>query len=257
MVNSVFMENTIMDLSSESKFIFSNQFQIDENANAEFYGLLLRGMTHKLNNLLAVIQGFSSLIMMDDSVDEAVIENIGHMKEAANNASKLSEKILPAGGCSQITTQELVISELIAMIEDNLREPFAQQNVPFDINCPKKTTKVSADPSRLKTIFLELLKNAADAASSGGGQASIRVFNPGEFTKTEDNCVDILVQNTGSEISADKISKIWEPFYSSKESAHFGIGLTTSAVLAKQMNMRLGVKSDGDSTIFWISIPAC
>ena len=33
-------------------------------------------------------------------------------------------------------------------------------------------------------------------------------------------------------------------FYSSKESAHFGIGLTTSAVLAKQMNMRLGVKSE-------------
>ena len=257
MVNSVFMENTIMDLSSESQFTFSNQFQIDENANAEFYGLLLRGMTHKLNNLLAVIQGFSSLIMMDDSVDEAVIENIGHMKEAANNASKLSEKILPAGGCSQITTQELVISELIAMIEDNLREPFAQLNVPFEINCPQKTTKVSADPSRLKTIILELLKNAADAASSGGGQASIRVFNPGEFTKTEDNCVDILVQNTGSEIAADKISKIWEPFYSSKESAHFGIGLTTSAVLAKQMNMRLGVKSDVDSTIFWISIPAC
>ena len=163
MVNSVFMENTIIGLSSESQFTLSNQFTIDENTNAEFYGLLLRGMTHKLNNLLAVIQGFSSLIMMDESVDESVIENIGHMKEAANNASKLSEKILPAGGCSQITTQELVISELIAMIEDNLREPFTQPNVPFEINCPQKTNKVNADPSRLKTIILELLKKPIES----------------------------------------------------------------------------------------------
>ena len=251
------MENTIVGLSSESQFTFSDQFIIDEEANAEFYGLLLRGMTHKLNNLLAVIQGFSSLIMMDESVDEAVIENIGHMKEAANNASKLSEKILPAGGCSQITPQELAISELISMIEENLREPFVKNGVPFEIDCPEITNKVNADPARLKTIILELLKNAAEAAQSTGGQASICILNPGEFTKVEDNCVDILIQNTGNEIPADKITKIWEPFYSSKESAHFGIGLTTSAVLAKQMNMRLGVKSEDNSTTFWISIPAC
>ena len=62
--------------------------------------------------------------------------------------------------------------------------------------------------------------------------------------------------NFESYIPADKINKIWEPFYSSKESAHFGLGLTTAAVLAVQMNMRLGVISQNDSTVFWISIPA-
>ena len=250
------MENTIAGLSPESHFTFLDQFEISENGNAEFYGLLLRGMTHKLNNLLAVIQGFSSLIMMDEAVDESVIENIGHMKEAANNASNLSEKILPAGGCSQITTQELAISELMSMIEDNLREPFDKHGVPFDMQCPKETHKVNADPGRLKNIILEILKNAAEAASTSSGKASISIHNPGEFSKIEDNCIDILIQNTGSEIPADKINKIWEPFYSSKESAHFGLGLTTAAVLSVQMNMRLGVKSDNGSTVFWISIPA-
>ena len=250
------MENTIVGLSPESQFTFSDQFEISENGNAEFYGLLLRGMTHKLNNLLAVIQGFSSLIMMDEAVDEAVMENIGHMKEAANNASSLSEKILPAGGCSQITNQELAISDLMSMIEDNLREPFNKHGVTLDILCPKETHKVNADPGRLKNIILAILKNAAEAASNSGGNASISINNPGEFSKIEDHCVDILIQNTGSEIPADKINKIWEPFYSSKESAHFGLGLTTAAVLAVQMNMRLGVISQNGSTIFWISIPA-
>ena len=250
------MENTIVGLSPESKFTFADQFEISETGNAEFYGFLLRGMTHKLNNLLAVIQGFSSLIMMDESVDEGVIENISHMKEAANNASSLSEKILPAGGCSQISNQELAISDLMSMIEDNLREPFNKHAVTLDILCPKETHIVNADPGRLKTIILAILKNAAEAASTNGGNASISINNPGEFSKIEDHCVDILIQNTGGEIPVDKINKIWEPFYSSKESSHFGLGLTTAAVLAVQMNMRLGVISQNDSTIFWISIPA-
>ena len=107
----------------------------------------------------------------------------------------------------------------------------------------------------IKNIILAILKNAAEAASNSGGNASISINNPGEFSKIEDHCVDILIQNTGSEIPADKINKIWEPFYSSKESAHFGLGLTTAAVLAVQMNMRLGVISQNDSTVFWISIP--
>ena len=46
------------------QFLFADQFILEDSANADFYALLLKGLTHKLNNLLAVIQGFSSLILM-------------------------------------------------------------------------------------------------------------------------------------------------------------------------------------------------
>ena len=161
------MENTIGVLTPKSAFTFADQFSVIDGENSEFYGFLLRGMTHKLNNLLAVIQGFSSLIMMDETLDETVIENISHMKEAANNASDLSERILPAGGCSQITQQELLLSEFLSMLEANLKEPFNKQDIPISIQCPRQVTKVNADPSRLKNILSELMANAADASSEG------------------------------------------------------------------------------------------
>ena len=123
------MENTIGVVTPKSDFTFADQFSVIDEENSEFYGLLLRGMTHKLNNLLAVIQGFSSLIMMDEALDETVTENISHMKEAANNASDLSERILPAGGCSHITQQELLLAEFLPMLEDNLKEPFNKKDI--------------------------------------------------------------------------------------------------------------------------------
>ncbi len=251
-----FMENTIGVVTTESDFTFADQLTITDQKNSEFYTFLLRGMTHKLNNLLAVIQGFSSLIMMDETLDETVIENIGHMKEAANNASDLSERILPAGGCSQITQQELLLAEFIPMLEDNLREPFNQQDIPLNIEFPGHVAKVNADPSRLKNVLSELMANAADAASEANGKASMEIHNPGDFSSIEKNCVDILVKNSGTTIPTDKLEQIWHPFYSSKDSSHFGIGLTTAAVLSSQMGMNLGVHSADNTTVFWLSIPA-
>ena len=249
------MENTIGVVTPKSDFTFADQFSVIDGENSEFYGFLLRGMTHKLNNLLAVIQGFSSLIMMDETLDETVIENISYMKEAANNASDLSERILPAGGCSQITQQELLLAEFLPMLEDNLKEPFNKQDIPISIQCPRQVTKVNADPSRLKNILSELMANAADAASEGNGKASMEIHNPGDFSPIEENCVDILVKNSGITIPNDKLEQIWQPFYSSKDSSHFGIGLTTATVLSRQMGMNLGVHSADNTTVFWLSIP--
>ena len=251
-----FMENTIGVVTPKSDFTFADQFTLIDQGNSEFYALLLRGMTHKLNNLLAVIQGFSSLTMMDEALDETVIENISHMKEAANNASDLSERILPAGGCSQITQQELLLAEVIPMLEDTLREPFNKQDIPISIQCPGQVAKVNADPSRLKIILSELMANASDAASAANGKASMEIHNPGDFSPIEENCVDILVKNSGTTIPTDKLEQIWHPFYSSKDSSHFGIGLTTAAVLSSQMGMNLGVHSTDNTTVFWLSIPA-
>jgi signal transduction histidine kinase len=248
------MENTAT--IAKPQFVFADQFVIDDSANAEFYAQLLRGMTHKLNNLLAVIQGFSSLILMDEGLDETLTENLGHMKEASINASGLSERILPAGGCSHITIQDLRLSDFLPMVEDSLKEPFEKAGIQANIKCPADVPAVKADPGRLKDILMELLTNAAEAAVEGGGQASFEIYKPGTFSSIEQNRVDILVRNSGSTIPENKIAGIWEPFHSTKTSKHFGVGLSIAAVLAGQMNMKLGVHSADDTTTFWLSVPA-
>lgn len=235
------------------KFIFADKYVITDPANAEFYRLILRGMTHKLNNLLAVIQGFSSLIMMEEDLDESITENLTHMKDAAISASALSERVLPAGGCSTITLQTIRLNDFLPMVENSLSEPCRKLNVPFHLNAAKEIPAISADSGRLKEVIMELLQNAAEAAAQNGGEVALDFLNPGQAS-TNGN-VDIFVRNTGSQIAPEKLEDVFKPFYSTKESSHLGVGLTTAAMLANQMGMRLGVNSENNVTTFWVSVP--
>lgn len=251
---------TVIETPTEaSAYTFAEKIHFEDSNAGEYYNVLLRGLTHKLNNQLAVIQGFSSLIMMDEGLEASTKENLDHMREAATSASGLSERILASGGCVRMHCQSINLSDFIPMIESNLREPFVARDIPFQLNLAGQVPNVTIDSGRFKEILLELLMNAADAveASKSGGEVALDILPPGEIPESRPGCIDIFVRNTGSTIPADKLQKIFEPFYSTKESSHYGIGLTNAGVLASQMDMTVGVKSQDDTTTFWVSAPAC
>ena len=233
---------------ADQNFVFAPRLEITDPNAEVFYGQLLRGTTHKLNNLLAVIHGFSSLILMNENLEASEVDNLKHMKEAAQSASALSERILAAGGCSKVTVQEVATQEFIAGLDAAMREPFAERQIPIQVEAAPGLPNLSTDGSRLKDIIMELLGNAADAAAEAGGQASI-TFRP----SADPTRVDIVVENTGSTIA--DLAQIYEPFYSTKDSNHFGIGLTSAAVLCGQLDITLaGASADGRTT-FVVSVP--
>ena len=67
--------------------------------------------------------------------------------------------------------------------------------------------------------------------------------------------MDNFVRNSGATIAPEKLRDVFKPFKSTKDSKHYGIGLTIAAVLLSQMGGTLGVKVDADATTFWISLP--
>lgn len=220
-----------------------------------FHQELLRGLTHKLNNMLAIIQGFSSLILMSDERDAATKENMQHIKEASMSISALSERIRQAGGCAKLSPQPLNLNEYLGVVDAAIREPFTTAGVPFELEIAPSLPAVDVDPSKLKDILLEILRNAAEAAQKGGGRALLQVSAPGIVSPVQDGRVDILITNTGSTIPSDKVQDIFKPFTGSKNSHHFGLGLTIAAMLAHQMDVRLGVSSQESAVTFWISLP--
>lgn len=238
------------------QFTFPTTLQLGQEHSEGFHQELLRGLTHKLNNLLAVIQGFSSLILMTDDLDPAVAENMQHIREASVGVTNLSERIRSAGGCAKLSPQPLNLNEYLAAVENSLMEPFTKSGVKLDAEIQPGIPPVSVDPTKFKDILVELLKNAAEAAAAGGGQAGIKVCGPGAITPAEERRVDIVVTNTGSTIPQDKLQEIFRPFHGSKNTNHLGLGLTIAAMLSHQMGLQLGVASENNTTTFWLSCPA-
>ena len=239
----------------DSQFVFSEPLSLQNERVEKFYNDLLRGLTHKLNNLYAVVQGFSSLIMMSDDLDESFLENIHHMKEAAQSASALTEKILTAGGCSKVSLQTVRLDDYMGMVGPGLRRPFDERGIPLRWNIFPEIPNIAADPTRFKEVLAELLKNAADAAAEVGGEVTLEIVPSRQVAPDGKNRVEVVITNTGSEIAPEKLKEVFRPFYTTKASEHSGIGLTNAAMLAGQMNMPLGVRSGGGSVAFWLSCP--
>jgi C4-dicarboxylate-specific signal transduction histidine kinase len=237
------------------QFTFPTALNLARETGDGFHQELLRGLTHKLNNLLAVIQGFSSLILMNDDTDPGVVENVQHIKDASLSMSALSEWIRSAGGCAKVNLQSLSLGDYLPVVESSLSEPFRAAGVPLEVDIQPGAPAVLVDPSKLKDILLELLKNAAEAAQKGNGRAMLRVCGPGMVTPAEQRRVDILVSNTGSSIAPEKQAEYFRPFSGAKASNHLGLGLTIAAMLAHQMNLQLGVHSENFTTTFWLSCP--
>ena len=238
------------------QFAFPTNLNLGAESSEGFHPELLRGLTHKLNNLLAVIQGFSSLVLMNEDLDPGVLENVQHIREASVNVSSLSERIRSAGGCAKVSLQPINAADFLGAVEGAVREPFTKAGVPFDVEVQPDLPSILVDPSKFKDIMLELLKNAAEAAQKGNGRAIMKICGPGTITPAEQRRVDILVSNTGSQIAPEKLQDVFRPFQGSKNSNHLGLGLTIAAMLSHQMNLQLGVGSENGTTTFWLSCPA-
>ncbi len=237
------------------QFTFPTNLNLNLEQADGFHQDLLRGLTHKLNNLLAVIQGFSSLILMNEDTDPEILGNVQHIREASLGMSALSERIRTAGGCAKVSPQPLNVDEYVGVVDSAIREPFTKANVPLDIEVQPGLPSIVVDPTKFKDILVELLRNAAEAASKGNGRALLRVCGPGVITPAQDRRVDILVSNTGSQIPPEKLADIFRPFSGSKVGHHLGLGLTIAAMLAHQQHLQLGVHSENFTTTFWLSCP--
>jgi len=241
--------------SARATYLFPEKIELENPVLAEFYVTYLRGLTHKLNNLLAVFQGFSSLLMMNDSLDSSAKESLGHMKAAALNGQELSAKILPGGACARLSLQKTSLSDQLPNMARSLQEPCQKLGVPFELRADPNLPAVDLDQARFKEILTELLRNAAEAVKEqGGGDVTMEIYAPGRSPEGSFDRVDLFVHNTGR-IREDKFADIFKPFVSTKDGSHFGLGLTVAANLAHQMGMTLGAKCDDNRTTLWLSIP--
>lgn len=239
-----------------NEFYFPVDLALDQSATRKYFGSVLRGMTHKANNFLAVIQGFSTLILMQEDLDPETRENLQHVKEAGQNSSKLYERTLLCGGCATVNLQEIHLGEFLPLAENDFVRVCQRNGVNFKLNMEPAVPEIRADAGLLKMILLELILNAAEAAGKAGGEMALDILSPGQATPEVENRVDFFVRNTGSDIPQDQLANIFKPFFTTKESDHFGIGLSIAGVLAHQMGMKLGAQSANSTTTFWLSAPA-
>ncbi len=139
------------------------------------------------------------------------------------------------------------------VIENSLRivEPEAdEKNIKIGVVEHEDIPRILGDPEFLRSVFNNLFINAMQSMESGGGRLNIKI-SPDQNGK----CVDFEISDTGNGISAENLSKIFEPYFSTKETGT-GLGLAIVYKIVEIHNGTIQVESTvGEGTKFTVKLP--
>ncbi|MEM7696799.1 MAG: ATP-binding protein [Verrucomicrobiota bacterium] len=237
-----------------SDFIFAEAYVLEPSITRSYYESFSKGFVHKINNQIGIIQGFASLVQYEDNIPESIKEAIDQIQSATAATSAVNQAALIASGCSAVDQGQVDLAAMNHFLKEKCEGIAAEANVPLQFDFREGVPLVQGDTRHLSNIIEHLVRNAVEAAKEiDGGTVAVDAFAPGEAS--ESGHVDLFIRNSSAELSADQISKSFEPFESTKGSDHFGLGLTISAVLANDMKMRLGLRYAEETTTAWLAMP--
>ncbi|MDH5360354.1 MAG: PAS domain S-box protein, partial [Gammaproteobacteria bacterium] len=219
----------------------------------------LSKMSHELRTPLNAILGFSQLLTMDAGLNAEQKESTHeiyhgglHLLELINEVLDLAK--IEAGNFEIVSGRvdvNAVLKECLSLSTPMLKQYHIKAAINSDISVP---LYANADITRLKQIFLNLISNACKYNHPEGSlDISAEVI--------DHNKIRLLFKDSGIGISADNLTRIFEPFnrlnaeYSNIEGT--GIGLTITRQLIEIMGGEINCSSKlGEGSQFWIDIPS-
>ena len=136
-----------------------------------------------------------------------------------------------------------VIDELIEFVRHELE----QSGVKVEKKLASGLPRLDLDHKYLKQALLNIVKNG-QAAMPEGGTLTIA-------TREEEGYVHIDISDTGVGIEEEKVAKIFEPYYTTKDTGS-GLGLTVAYKVINEHGGEISVKSkEGKGTTFTFSLP--
>ncbi|MBN2704586.1 MAG: PAS domain S-box protein [Pontiellaceae bacterium] len=240
------------------------QEQLNHAQKMESIGQLASGIAHDFNNVLGGIMGAAELLRTDLAGGEDPEEDIRIILNNTERAAGLTSKLL-----SFARKQPTVSSMIDAMrpLRDavELFESTVDKRIRISLDLPDEEIPVMGDPSQLQNAFMNILINASHAMPEGGGiyvSAEYRDLDSGYCKATAMEIVpgpfiEIEIRDTGCGIPKENMKRIFEPFYTTKESGK-GTGLGLASVLGtiRQHGGVVNVYSEpGTGTSFHILLP--
>ena len=228
--------------------------------HSEFQDQLVRGLAHRMNNILTLFHGYLGLLLDNKKLDKPTLEGLAKIQDGARAASDLMDRTHSLVRPSSAVWRELDLSEMLLRLRPTLAD-MAGPKVKFELRCLDETPKVWADVGRIKTAIVEVIRNAFDAVGSGGTVTVELVAGAPAPTpasaKQAIHWLSLNVTDNGPGIAKEAIEKIFAPFYSVKKKGNStGLGLTVALGFVQQHGGVIRVSSTPRKTTFQILLPA-
>lgn len=221
-------------------------------------GLLAAGVAHEVNTPLAVISTYAQMLAKQVAEDDQKSRILEKIARQTFRASEIVNSLL---NFSRTSTTELtdvqinrVIQETLSLLEHQLKKAGVEVHARLD----PAIDMVKGNPGKLQQVFLNLILNARDAMEPSGvleinTRAQVRTTTAGES-----GIVVVEVIDTGHGIAPEHLSRIYDPFFTTK-SAKKGTGLglsVTYGIIQEHGGAIEAISRQGEGTCFRLEFPA-
>ena len=225
---------------------------------------LARRVVHEVNNPLSIIKNYLKILEIKLSGKDIILDETRIINEEISRVAHLLRKLTDFSTqktpMQEMTDINALLMDIIKLTKDSLlRHAYVKLHTDLDKDLPP----IIADKAGLKQVFINLIKNAAEAMESGGNLfIQTRHLPPpigGKHLhgkKTFDGYVEIQFVDDGPGIPEDMQEKLFDPYVSSKDGGHSGLGLSISYNIIKSLHGQIICqRSPDEGTVFKIELP--
>ena len=234
--------------------------QLRQVQKMEGIGTLAGGIAHDFNNILAVINGYAELCVLNANEPAIIQKSVREIKRAAERATGLVRQILTFSRKAEVHVASLNLNQHVRDLIALLAETFPR-NITFQFALDESLPPLLADQNQLQQIVLNLCVNARDAMPNGGTITLATATLGGEAVPgamlRRQPCACLKVSDTGTGMPAHVRERIFEPFFTTKGvNKGTGLGLAVVYGIVASHEGCIDVESEvGQGTTFRVCLP--
>ncbi len=214
-------------------------------------GELVAGVAHEVNNPLSSISAFAQLLLRDTALTPAQRESIDVIRGETLRASQVVKDLLAFARRSEPQNAPLDLNGVVGRTLRMRQYQLNEADVRVETDLARDLPSVLGEARQLQQVCLNLLTNAVQAMSPGGGTLRVRTYQANDRVRLE-------VRDTGPGIAVDARAHIFEPFFTTKkEGEGTGLGLSVSYGIVTTHGGTIEVVETGaGGTTFRVTLPA-
>ena len=223
------------------------QLQLSEKMAS--IGLLAAGVAHEVNTPLTGISSFTQMLLQGAEPDDPKTKVLEKIERQTFRAAKIVNGLLNLARPAQVDSGPVdvnsVINDVLSLLEHQLKNGRIQVRKELSGSAPI----VQGIEYKLQQVFLNLFLNARDAMPRGGWLSI--------STRVKDGEAVVEVADTGSGIPAEQLSRIYDPFFTTKDIGKgTGLGLSITYGIVQEHGGAIACDSAvGQGTRFTLTLP--
>ncbi len=237
--------------------------QLIQASKMKSLGEMSAGIAHEINQPLNAIKMGSEFLAMMVEKDREIPKDqlhevVSEISTQVDRAAEIIDTLRAFGRKADLVKEKVDINRPVKGVHSIVRKQFELDDINIELNLTPGLSPILAHNNRLQQVLFNLVANARDAINEKNDLRPVREGGLIVIRSYESNGRIVLeVRDNGAGIPEAVRDKIFEPFFSTKETSHdMGLGLAITYGIVKDYGGDIQVQSrEGEGTTFILSFP--